>query len=163
MKILNAQLEHAREIMGWFPDKESVIRWGSPYMRYPLEEQAFLEDILWGRVDSLIAVDDSGRLIGFGQFYPKLGRCHLARLVIAPDMRGRGHGEAFVAALMRHCAERLGATEFSLYVMTANRSALNCYHALGFHLATPPDGDPQLLDTVFMTCSGLPAEADEQP
>ena len=163
MKILNAQLEHAREIMHWFPDKESVIRWGSPYMRYPLEEQAFLEDILWGRVESRIAVDDSGRLVGFGQFYPKLGRCHLARLVIAPDMRGRGHGREFVAALMHHGAGQVGTTDFSLYVMTANRSALNCYHSLGFRLATPPKGDPQLLDTVFMTTSGLPPEADKQP
>ena len=150
MKTEKAELEHAREIIGWFPDKESVIRWGSPYMRYPLQEEMFLEDIFWGRINSRIAVGEDGRLLGFGQFYLKLGRCHLARLVINPALRGQGLGEEFVAALMKFGSGKLETQEFSLYVMTANRPAFNCYRSLGFTLAEYPHGDSQLENCVFM-------------
>lgn len=150
VKTIPAEIEHAREIISWFPDKESVMRWGSPYMRYPLEEQSFLEDIYWGEIDARVAVGEDGKLLAFGQYYPKLGRCHLARLVVNPEARGRGLGEEFVAALMEHGAEACGTRLFSLYVMTANRPAYNCYRSLGFCLAKYPHGDPQLEDCVFM-------------
>lgn len=151
MKIETATIEHAREIMGWFPDTRSVTRWGSPYTRYPLREETFFEDIYWSKINSRVAIGDDGQLLGFGQFYLKLGRCHLARLVINPDYRGRGLGEEFVAALMEHGSEQLGAPEFSLYVMSENKPAYNCYRALGFELAKWPDRDPQLENCVFMT------------
>jgi hypothetical protein len=35
MKIETATYQDAIEVMGWFPDKESVMMWGSPYTRYP--------------------------------------------------------------------------------------------------------------------------------
>jgi len=156
MKIEIAQIENAHEILNWFPDKESVIRWGSPYMKYPLHEIEFLEDIQWGEIDSRVARGEDGRLLGFGQFYLKLGRCHLARLVINPDLRGRGLGEEFVAALMRHGSEQLETERYSLYVMTANRSAYNCYKSLGFELAEYPHGDPKFEDCVFMIANSIP-------
>jgi len=150
MNIVKAELEHARDLMGWFPDKESVIRWGSPYMRYPLHWESFLEDMYWGRMSSRVALEEDGSLLGFGQFYLKLGRCHLARLVVNPDIRGRGLGKKFIAALMKHGSEHLGTGEFSLYVMTENKPAFNCYRSLGFNLAPYPHGDPQLENCVFM-------------
>lgn len=150
MNIETAQLQHAREIIAWFPDKVSVTRWGSPYMSYPLQEETFLEDIYWGRISSRVALGEDGRLLGFGQFYLKLGRCHLARLVINPDFRGRGLGQKFVSALMKHGSDQLDTQEFSLYVMTANKPALNSYRSLDFKLADYPDGDPRLENCVFM-------------
>jgi ribosomal protein S18 acetylase RimI-like enzyme len=151
MNIEKAQLEHVREIFGWFPDKESVVHWGSPYMRYPLHWETFLEDIYWGRMSTRVGLAEDGSLLGFGQYYLKLGRCHLARLVINPDFRGRGLGEKFVAALMEHASEHLGAEEFSLYVMTKNKPACNCYQSLGFSLQDYPHDDPRMEDCVFMT------------
>jgi ribosomal protein S18 acetylase RimI-like enzyme len=150
MKIEVAQLENALEIMHWFTDKESVTRWGSPYMRYPLREQEFLEDIRWGEMETRIGVGDDGQLLAFGQFYPKLGRCHLARLVINPEFRDQGLGLEFVAALMKNGSEQLGADQFSLFVMTANKPAYNCYKHLGFSMTRYPDDDPKLEDCIFM-------------
>ena len=151
MIIETAKPEDALRIMGWFPDKESVIRWGSPHTRYPLTEETFFEDIHWDTIASRVAWTEDGRLLGFGQFYLKLGRCHLARLVINPEFRGRGVGEEFVAELMKHGSRELGTEAFSLYVMTENKPAYNCYRTLGFELAQYPDGDPVLEDCVFMT------------
>ncbi|MDH3940764.1 MAG: GNAT family N-acetyltransferase, partial [Xanthomonadales bacterium] len=127
MKIINATPEHAREIMGWFPDKESVFLWGSPYTRYPLTEETFFEDIYWSRINSVVALKEDGKILGFGQFYLKLGRCHLARLVINPEYRGHGLGKAFISALMNYGGDQLGTREFSLYVMTINKPAVAVY------------------------------------
>jgi ribosomal protein S18 acetylase RimI-like enzyme len=156
MNIEPATKDDAREIMTWFPDKESVMRWGSPYTRYPLREETFFVDVEWDSIPAFVARNDDGDLLAFGQFYNKLGRCHLARLAVAPEYRGRGLGEEFVAALMARGARELGADEFSLYVMTANKPAYNCYRALGFHVAPPPLGDAQLENCVFMTSRQLP-------
>ena len=155
MKIEEARIEHALEVMGWFPDKESVVRWGSFYMRWPLEEASFLEDIFWDRMPARIALADDGRLLGFGQFYRKLGRCHLARLVINPEFRGRGLGERFVAALMEHASRVLDTDGFSLYVMAHNRPAYNAYRAVGFELYPQPPDEPELQNTVFMVAHDI--------
>ncbi len=150
MRIEEARIEDAKAIMDWFPDKESVVRWGSPYMSYPLKDETFFGDIYWSQITSRVARTEDGGLLAFGQYYRKLGRCHLARLVVNPEFRGRGLGERFVAALMQHAGHMLGTEEFSLYVMTANRPAYNCYKRLGFELARPPEDDAKLEDVVFM-------------
>lgn len=150
MKIETATRDDAREIMNWFPDAESVMQWGSPYTRYPLREETFFTDIYWDRVESRVARDEAGELIGFGQFYTKLARCHLARLVINPKFRRRGLGLEFIEQLMRHGGEMLATDEFSLYVMTANKPAWHCYKSLGFHMEPYPHGDPHLDNCVFM-------------
>ena len=151
MKIITANPEHAREIMGWFSDKESVFLWGSPYTRYPLTEETFFEDIYWSRINSVVALNEEEELLGFGQFYMKLGRCHLARLVINPKFRGRGLGAKFISALMRYGSKVLETNEYSLYVMTVNKPAIAVYKKLGFNLAPYPHGDPKLENCVFMT------------
>lgn len=153
MRIETAQAGDVQEIMTWFPDKQSVILWGSPYTRYPLREDTFFEDIYWERIESCVARDEDGTLMAFGQFYPKLGRCHLARLVLSPVYRGRGLGKAFIAALMKHGAARLGTKGYSLYVMTFNKPAYHCYKSLGFHMEAYPHGDAQLENCVFMTAA----------
>ena len=151
MKTEKAELEHAREIIGWFPDKESVIALGQSVYEISLAGGDVPGRHITGAGSTPGSpVGEDGRLLGFGQFYQKLGRCHLARLVINPDFRGHGLGEEFVAALMKHGSEDLRAGEFSLYVMTANKPALNCYRSLGFELADYPDGDARLENCVFM-------------
>ena len=150
MRIENASIQDAREIMSWFPDKESVMLWGSPYTRYPLREETFFDDIYWDRIESRVARGMQGELLAFGQFYPKLARCHLARLVVNPEFRRRGVGVNLIDRLMTHGGEQLGTTEFSLYVMTVNKPAWHCYKTLGFHMEPYPHGDPHLDNCVFM-------------
>lgn len=150
MRIEVAQLEDVRQVMTWFPDKESLMLWGSPYMRWPIREESFLEDIYWERFEARVARGDEGELLAFGQYYNKLGRCHLARLVVNPEFRRRGIGLEFIDRLMQHGGEILGTNEFSLYVMTANKPAWHCYKSLGFHMEPYPHCDPHLDNCVFM-------------
>ena len=156
MKIETARMEDAREVMTWFPDKESVMLWGSPYTRSPLNEETFFEDIYWNRIESRVARGEQGELLAFGQFYPKLARCHLARLVVNPEFRRRGVGLQFIEQLMEHGGAEMNTEEFSLYVMTSNKPAWHCYKSLGFNMQPYPHGDPHLDNCVFMVADRYP-------
>jgi len=148
--IVQATRDDAREIMAWLDDAESVMLWGSPFTRFPLSEETFFTDTDWDRVESRVARDAAGRVIAFGQFYPKLGRCHLARLAVHPGLRRRGLGVRFIEALMKHGGAALDTDLFSLYVITANKAAWGCYKKLGFHMKPAPYNDPHLDNCVFM-------------
>jgi len=150
MKIQSARLEHVREIMAWFPDEQSCVQWGGPLMHFPLEESRFFEDIRWKKMESRVTVADDRRVLGFGQFYEKLGRCHLARLAVAPELRGRGLGSTFISSLMIDGQDKLGTEEYSLFVLTGNQAAYKCYARLGFQMADYPEGDTKLEDCIFM-------------
>jgi len=150
MRLVRSSETHIREIMTWFPDRHACAQWGGPGTRFPFTEDSFLEDIHWGKLPSYCAVSAEGDLLGFGQFYEKLGRCHLARLAVAPAFRGLGLGKGFISSLMRISKNQLGKNEFSLYVMEQNKPAIACYQSLGFRRAEIPEAVIDLKDCIFM-------------
>jgi len=150
MKIEKTAYAEIEILKTWFPDKESSYFWCGPGLRFPFTHDSFLEDIHWQKMPSYSLLDDTGRLAGFGQYYEKLGRCHLARLVISPALRGRGHGYGFISALMSIGMQELGAQECSLFVVNFNEKALRCYSALGFIKEPYPPGQQFYADIDFM-------------
>lgn len=150
MQLIRSSKPHIREIMSWFPDQLTCAQWGGPAMRFPFTEERFLEDIHWGKMPSYSAVNAADELLGFGQFYEKQGRCHLARLAIAPELRGQGLGRTFISSLMKISADLLGLNEFSLYVLEWNTSAVCCYQSLGFRQEKAPEVLEGLEDCIFM-------------
>ena len=65
-----------------------------------------------------------------------LDEAELARLVVAPASRGRGHGRALTRALADE-AWRRGFAEVWLRVVPENAAARRAYLAAGFVRATP--------------------------
>ena len=148
--LTEARTAHLSQLAQWFDSVESAQRWGGPRIRFPFVPEQFAEDIRWGQMPAHALIAD-GQLCGFGQTYLHHGRCHLARLVVAPDWRGRGLGHRLVGALMRQGAARFATAECSLYVLGDNAAALACYRSNGFTVAPNPDGAPQLPGCLFMT------------
>lgn len=150
MKLFPALPEHLRTLQAWFPDARSLRQWGGPQFRYPFTDVTFKEDMRWQSIPAYSLLDDENGLIGFGQYYGKHGRCHLARLVIDPARRGAGMGRYFIRSLMQTGMAELDADECSLYVMESNRRAIRCYTSLGFVRAPCPDSDPVYENIGFM-------------
>jgi ribosomal protein S18 acetylase RimI-like enzyme len=150
MDVVPSSLTHVAQLKRWFPDRESAYFWCGPGLRIPFTDQTFLEDIHWQRMPAYSLLDDQGNLSGFGQYYEKLERCHLARLVIAPASRSRGLGRQFIARLMSIGMADLGVGECSLFVVNYNLRALRCYAALGFEKAAYPPGHEVHDDIDFM-------------
>jgi ribosomal protein S18 acetylase RimI-like enzyme len=76
--------------------------------------------------------------VGYGELWEDraLDEAELARLVIAPGDRGRGHGRALTRALAVE-ARRRGFGEVWLRVRPENAPARRAYEAAGFGRATP--------------------------
>lgn len=150
MQIAPIHADHIESLKSWFPDKESSYLWCGPGLRFPYTHQSFLEDMHWQKMPSYSLVDANGALAGFGQYYNKVGRCHLARLAIAPQLRGQGHGIAFFTRLMEIGMQDLSVKECSLFVMKHNTRALRCYAGLGFAVRPYPPDHKHYEDIDFM-------------
>ena len=84
--------------MSWFPDADSTRIWGGWQFRFPFTSESFAADVQLIERPSFVLVDVDA-VVGFGQVYLRVGRCHFGRLVIAPDARGRGLGTRLLVAL----------------------------------------------------------------
>ena len=159
MDIVETRTEHLEKLKTWFPDIPSVRQWGGPLFRHPFTHASFLEDVRWREVPTYSLLDEEGELLGFGQYYEREGRCHLARLVIGPAQRGRGLGRYFIRGLMQIGMANLDTDECSLFVMNANAGAVRCYTSLGFVLTPYPTDDPLYDNIDFMLYTHKPARA----
>ena len=87
------------------------------------------------RLEALVAEVD-GRIEGIALFYEGLGTfrakpfLYLEDLVVSPDARGRGVGEALMAALAREVIAR-GALRLEWTVLDWNADAMRFYERLG--------------------------------
>jgi ribosomal protein S18 acetylase RimI-like enzyme len=126
--------------MRWFPSRESCQTWGGPEFRFPFTAETFRVDCHL-ELPSWALLDGRGTLCGFGQYYLRTGRCHLARLAIAPALRGRGLGGQLIELLSDAGKAVLGVEHCSLFVASANTAAMALYERLGFARAAY-SGDP---------------------
>ncbi len=160
MEILKTKYSEIDILKKWFNDKESCYFWCGPGLRFPYTHDSFLEDIRWEKMPSYSLHDDSGQFAGFGQYFEKAGRCHLARLAISPELRGKGYGQWFISRLISTGMSDLNTNESSLFVVNCNERALRCYKALGFKREEYPPGHQYFADIDFMVLKGgqhLPA------
>lgn len=150
MKLRAASESNIAELMTWFADQTAVRSWGGPAFRYPFTKQSFVEDIRWQQMPTFAMVDARGEMAGFGQYYEKYRRGHLARLIVSARHRGQGHGKTLIRLLSHAAQEQIACSEVSLYVMQDNDAATRCYESVGFRDAPAPKGDAHYPDVRFM-------------
>ena len=137
------------ELMGWFPDPESVDIWGGPEFRFPFTRESFREDChLEDVLQSFSLRRPDGRMAAFGQIYDRHGRGHFARLISHPSMRRQGAGRRLIKLLIRVAREQLGFNEYSLFVYRHNEPAYRCYLDLGFTVQDYPE-DAKMKDKCY--------------
>jgi ribosomal protein S18 acetylase RimI-like enzyme len=152
---------HLPELMCWFPDAPSCAIWAGPGFRFPFTPATFREDL---RLDlaSFALQDDAGALLGFGQHYLREGRCHLARLAIAPQARGRGAGAVLIRELLRRSCRALATRECSLFVLESNTAARRLYTRLGFAPAPYPGGAIPLADCLYLVVESAAITGEDE-
>ena len=148
LEILDA--EDLPRLMRWFPDAASTELWSGSFVRFPFDRQSFEEDLRITEIASY-TLKVGNALIGFGQFYGRYGRVHLARLAINPAYRGSGWGRVLVNELMSEGSQALALSECGLFVFEDNLPAVACYLALGFERSDCPDGEVLGGRAIYMT------------
>ena len=130
------------ELMSWFPTEEELSIWSGPNFRYPFNLKTFKSDLNLDILKTFSLVSNEGGLLAFGQYYPRLGKCHLARLVVNPNFRGKGIASHLISQLSIWGKSDLNTDSCSLFVIKHNKSAIQAYTKLGFSMTDYPGGVP---------------------
>jgi ribosomal protein S18 acetylase RimI-like enzyme len=80
--------------------------------------------------------------LAFGQYYLRLGNCHLGRLIVNPNFRGQGIASHLINQLSTLGRSDLRTDSCSLFVLGHNKSAIKVYTKLGFSMADYPEEIP---------------------
>lgn len=134
-----ASTKDVEVLLTWFNNLHQMTYWGGPGMSFPVNTEQFIEQIQFQKKPSYALTDGRGELLAFGQFYRRLDRNHLGRLVVSPGKRGLGLGKLLVQELIVKATELQGHADTSLFVMRDNMPALSLYSSLGFIEHTYPE------------------------
>jgi ribosomal protein S18 acetylase RimI-like enzyme len=147
--LRGATLDDLRQVASWVATARECELWAGPRLPFPLDLKS-LPAIIDFDDAYTFALCDADLLIAFGQLVPKSARRgHLARLIVAPAMRGRGYGEMLVRALV-DVARRRENVRVSLNVDRANARAIRLYEKVGFHDAERPSDEPDSYGSRYM-------------
>lgn len=133
--------EHFDALIGWSPDAEFLLQWAGARLRHPLTREQLAELVAdaerpgpVARLYAALRRTDSA-LVGHGElgWIDRDNRdAKLMRIVLAPEARGQGLGEALVRGLVRVGFEELDLHRLDLHVFPFNQSAIRCYERVGF-------------------------------
>lgn len=120
-------------IASWITDAKACARWAGPDMPFPFAAADLPALCLVLGAHSFCLIDEVGTLLGFAQCVEKgEGVMRLARVIVAPQQRGRGLSKALCEGSMRSTAQQGAVLAFSLGVYRDNPAAIRCYQQLGF-------------------------------
>jgi ribosomal protein S18 acetylase RimI-like enzyme len=149
--LTEASEEDIDQLMDWFPSADAINFWGGPAFRFPFTRETFHHDVRRSEMASYCLRDPAGQIVAFGQFYDRVGRINLARLVVHPESRGQGAGKRLISGLMAAARPLFNLPEFSLFVYDDNTPAFECYKSMGFVVTEYPDEMPIGETCVYLT------------
>jgi ribosomal protein S18 acetylase RimI-like enzyme len=142
MRLTPPSDENFIELMSWFSNEYELNIWSGPNFRYPFNLNTFKSDLNVETLKSFSLTSSEGNLLGFGQYYLRLERCHLGRLVVNPNFRGQGIASHLINQLSTLGKLDLHVDSCSLFVLGDNENAIKAYTKIGFSMADYPKEIP---------------------
>ncbi|WDD99301.1 GNAT family N-acetyltransferase [Thalassomonas actiniarum] len=139
MKLVEPQQEHLLKIMSWFSSEQELNLWSGPNFRYPYNLSSFTEDLKLDQLHSFSLVTAENEFCAFGQYYLRLGKCHLGRLIVNPESRGQGIASQLMHRLCDAGLAQLKVKACSLFVLADNEKAIKAYEKFGFAFTDYPE------------------------
>lgn len=131
MDLVPFDSAHAATVAGWPQAATEVSMWCG-LREFPLSPRTVAA---WQYTDDVRAhlLVDAGQPIGYGELWidDEEQEIELARIIVAPGARGKGHGRTLVGELLAQ-AYRTNHWAVFLRVHPGNDRALRCYRATGF-------------------------------
>lgn len=142
MQLIKPCTSHIENLMKWFSCEQVLRDWAGPNFRYPYDLASFSADLNLDSLKAFSLIDNKSNLLAFGQYYLRLNRCHLARLVVSPNFRGQGIAKELMMRLSELGMAELKVNSCSLFVLKHNKSAIKAYKKFGFSESDYPDKLP---------------------
>jgi len=76
--------------------QQELREWAGPNMRYPAGIDTLKQDLYLANWESFLLVSIDQELLAFGQYYLRLGCCHLCHLIVSPQYRGGGVAQTLI-------------------------------------------------------------------
>jgi ribosomal protein S18 acetylase RimI-like enzyme len=137
------------EMMGWFNTENELRDWGGPNFRYPFNSNTFIEDLDLNSISGFTLSSIDSEFRAFGQCYNRLNRCHLGRLAVSPNQRGKGIIIDLMDLLSEYGFREFSVSSMSLFVVPHNRAAIKAYKNYGFQFTEYP-GKMPMKDCFYM-------------
>ena len=150
MKLIPTKINDIDILMSWFTTKQHIALWGGPNFAFPFTKDSFIRDSKIDDLASFMLLNENKEPLAFGQYYERLNCCHLGRLVVNPNKRGKGLGRVLVNALITRGTEALKLSSSSLFVLADNQTALNLYQSCGFEIKIYPE-EIELKNCLYLT------------
>ncbi len=132
--IRSATLEDLTIVVSWIRTADECERWAGAQVAFPIDISTLPRTIRFAERSAYVMVL-GGSVMAFGQVLDKpQNRQHLAKFIVRPMDRGRGHGRTFLDELLH----RTTADRVSLNVNADNSVAISLYAATGFAAAERP-------------------------
>jgi RimJ/RimL family protein N-acetyltransferase len=127
-------------LLGWVTSEAEHFLWTASALSFPPAREAFQKLMRDSaeRGDRLFfkAVErDSGNVIGhleLGAIDLRNRSTRIGRVLLAPEARGRGLGEAIMRAGLAKGFDEMGMHRVDLWVFASNARAIACYERAGF-------------------------------
>ena len=142
MQLIEPLESHLIEMMGWFANAQELENWSGPNFRYPFNLTSFTDDLKLKTLHSFVLESNEAEFLAFGQYYQRLGKCHLGRLLVNPRYRGKGIALELKRQICKLGLKKLAVEECSLFVLTHNQSAIKAYQKFGFTFVNYPEDMP---------------------
>jgi ribosomal protein S18 acetylase RimI-like enzyme len=142
MQLVKPIESHLIEMMTWFSNEQDLMDWSGPNFRYPFDLSSFVVDLKLSTLSSFTLISHKSEFLAFGQYYQRLDRCHLGRLIVNPNFRGKGIASELIQQICKLGLNDLGIKECSLFVLEHNVSAIKAYEKFGFAFVNYPEEIP---------------------
>ena len=132
-RIRRAREDDALDVVFWFADRASAVRWGGVQVPDPLVAEWLAAQFLAAAPEHYSMTDENDRAIGvFGlRFHERERRGHLIRVAISPLWRGEGLSSQLLRGAATLARERR-AQRLTLNVYGSNADARAAYERAGF-------------------------------
>ena len=112
------------------PDLPGVHRLECSTFPQPWSEALFREELEQNGRHYVVAVDESGELVGYAGLLHVADEAHVTTIAVTPEARGRKLGTRLMLSLIDAALER-GAKHLTLEVRSSNHSAQELYRNFG--------------------------------
>jgi ribosomal protein S18 acetylase RimI-like enzyme len=141
MRLLKFDSRQLSELLTWVNSSAQMRDWAGPNIRYPCTLSTLEHDLFSKAWPSFSLVSSRDEMIGFGQYYSRLERCHLCRLIIAPAHRSKGLARRLIEEISNQGRQFSELESTSLFVYENNYAAINAYKKCGFRVCDYPSHD----------------------